>query len=98
MYFSDLVIKLIIGYEYFTYLTIQEPINHNKNIVTRYLDLNTVKYHYVENESSHHRHLPLQYTLQSIIAGLRLPLQFSKTLMSTNNDKNSLHLNVIKGR
>ena len=38
------------------------------------LDLNIVKYLYVENGVSHHRHLPVQYTVQSIIAGLRLPL------------------------
>ena len=62
-----------------------------------YLDLNIVKYLYVENGASHHRPFLLQYTVQLIIAGLRLPLQFSKTLMSTYNDKNSLHFNVIKG-
>ena len=62
------------------------------------LDLNIVKCLYVENRASQHSPLPVQYTVQSIIAGLRLPLQFSKTLMSTNNDNNSLHFNARKGR
>ena len=53
---------------------------------------------FFEHGASHHRHLPVKYTVESIIAGLRLLLQFSKTLMSTINDKNSLHFNVTKGR
>ena len=61
------------------------------------MSYNIVEYLYVENGASHHRPFLLQYTVQLIIAGLRLPLQFSKTLMSNNNDKNSLHFNVIKG-